>query len=113
MRTTLEVLPAVIDQCQALELVGVQLSELPSFILSTYTELLEPTSWRAALTVLAALALLGLRQLPEPHVRRCRVCGCTDLDCSQCIQKTGAPCSWVELDLCSACAPPDVPRELR
>lgn len=34
----------------------------------------------------------------------CRVCGCTDEDCSQCIEKTGEPCRWVEADLCSACA---------
>jgi hypothetical protein len=36
----------------------------------------------------------------------CRVCGCTDLDCSACIAKTGAPCRWIERDLCSACSPP-------
>jgi hypothetical protein len=36
--------------------------------------------------------------------RRCRVCGCTDDDCRQCIEKTGEPCYWVEEDLCSACA---------
>jgi hypothetical protein len=36
--------------------------------------------------------------------RRCRVCGCTDDDCHQCIEKTGKPCHWVEKDLCSACA---------
>ena len=35
----------------------------------------------------------------------CRVCGCTEHDCSQCIEKTGKPCHWVEDDLCSACAP--------
>ena len=35
--------------------------------------------------------------------RACRVCGCTEADCSQCIEKTGEPCSWVEEDLCSAC----------
>lgn len=35
----------------------------------------------------------------------CRVCGCTDGDCRQCIEKTGAPCAWVEEDLCSACQP--------
>lgn len=35
--------------------------------------------------------------------RKCRVCGCTDADCRQCIEKTGAPCHWVEADLCSAC----------
>lgn len=33
----------------------------------------------------------------------CRVCGCTDDDCSQCVEKTGEPCSWIERDLCSAC----------
>ena len=36
--------------------------------------------------------------------RTCRVCGCTDGDCSQCIAKTGQPCHWVADDLCSACA---------
>ena len=35
-------------------------------------------------------------------VRVCRECGCTDADCSGCIERTGAPCWWVELDLCSA-----------
>jgi len=38
-----------------------------------------------------------------PPERRCRVCGCTDADCRQCIAKTGQPCHWVEADLCSAC----------
>lgn len=33
----------------------------------------------------------------------CRVCGCTDDDCSECIERTGAPCSWAEAGLCSAC----------
>lgn len=39
-------------------------------------------------------------------VRRCRVCGCTDDDCSECIVATGHPCAWVkgEPDLCSRCA---------
>lgn len=31
---------------------------------------------------------------------RCRICGCTDSDCQQCIAKTFAPCHWVELDHC-------------
>jgi hypothetical protein len=39
-------------------------------------------------------------------MRKCRVCGCTDDDCRQCIQKTGEPCYWVEADLCSACQNP-------
>ena len=34
---------------------------------------------------------------------RCRACGCHDMDCWQCIEKTGAPCHWEEEDLCSAC----------
>jgi hypothetical protein len=34
----------------------------------------------------------------------CRRCGCTDDDCSGCVERTGAPCFWVEPDLCSACA---------
>lgn len=33
----------------------------------------------------------------------CRICRCTDDDCRRCIEKTGAPCSWVEPELCSAC----------
>lgn len=36
--------------------------------------------------------------------QKCRVCGCTDYDCRQCIERTGEPCYWVEPDLCSACA---------
>ena len=36
--------------------------------------------------------------------QRCRVCGCVDDDCRVCIIRTGGPCSWVEPELCSACA---------
>lgn len=36
-------------------------------------------------------------------MRSCRVCKCTDADCSGCIERTGEPCRWVEADLCSAC----------
>lgn len=36
--------------------------------------------------------------------RKCKVCGCTEDDCRQCIEKTGSPCVWVEADLCSACS---------
>lgn len=35
----------------------------------------------------------------------CRVCGCTDDDCSGCVARTGGRCWWVEPDLCSACEP--------
>ena len=34
----------------------------------------------------------------------CRMCGCIDSDCSECVERTGEPCYWVEPDLCSACA---------
>ncbi len=34
----------------------------------------------------------------------CRKCQCTEDDCSGCVERTGEPCSWVEPDLCSACA---------
>lgn len=38
------------------------------------------------------------------HLERiCRVCGCTELDCRGCIERTGSPCSWIAIDLCSAC----------
>lgn len=46
-----------------------------------------------------ALAVMFAAMKP----RSCRICGCTDDDCSQCVEKTGMPCSWVEDDLCSAC----------
>jgi hypothetical protein len=37
--------------------------------------------------------------------RHCHVCGCSEEDCSRCMERTGEPCVWVEPDLCSACAP--------
>ena len=57
--------------------------------------------------MIAAAARMPPADLPavaaEPE-RSCRVCGCTDRNCSGCIELTGAPCSWVEQGLCSACA---------
>lgn len=35
--------------------------------------------------------------------RACSLCGCIDLDCEECIRRTGEPCCWVGQDLCSAC----------
>jgi hypothetical protein len=39
-----------------------------------------------------------------PH---CRICRCTEANCSKCIERTGKPCSWAtaKKDLCSACQP--------
>ncbi|HRH68856.1 MAG TPA: hypothetical protein PLB89_05045 [Flavobacteriales bacterium] len=42
----------------------------------------------------------GLTPAP-PQV--CRVCGCTEDNCSGCVERTGRACWWVEEDLCSAC----------
>ena len=39
----------------------------------------------------------------KQQTRKCRVCGCTDNDCRQCIKAQGVPCHWVEDDLCSRC----------
>jgi hypothetical protein len=39
-----------------------------------------------------------------PSVRTCRRCGCTEMNCRGCIERTGRPCHWAEADLCSACA---------
>ena len=39
----------------------------------------------------------------EKQVRSCRVCGCTEINCNQCVEATGEPCHWVEQDLCSRC----------
>ena len=37
--------------------------------------------------------------------RRCKRCGCTEDNCSVCIERTGGPCLWIGADLCSACVP--------
>lgn len=39
----------------------------------------------------------------HPEFHRCRVCGCVDEDCSQCIEAQGYPFQWVNPDLCSRC----------
>jgi hypothetical protein len=43
----------------------------------------------------------------------CRICGCTDANCQQCIEKTGHPCHWIEEDLCSACQKEALAEELK
>lgn len=51
-------------------------------------------------------SILDLIKYPDTskdNVRTCRVCGCTDNDCTQCAERTGKPCYWVDDDLCSAC----------
>jgi hypothetical protein len=74
----------------------------------------ELAQMRLDLSVAAGQLAAVADELPlnSPLARRrtCRVCGCTDADCRQCIAKTGAPCWWVGPDLCSACADPDTNR---
>lgn len=51
--------------------------------------------------------LKGYQRVRVIGDQRCRVCGCTDDDCSQCIAATGIPCSWVEGEdppICTRCA---------
>lgn len=69
--------------------------------------------------ILYGLLLIFLRIVDwwqRHHVRygRCRHCGCTDDNCSECALATGEPCWWVDSShtLCSRCvddlAPADV-----
>lgn len=51
----------------------------------------------------AAPSKRGGRKAETKSSRKCRVCGCTEDDCSQCIEASGEPCTWVEYDLCSRC----------
>ena len=46
----------------------------------------------------------GLPWAGRKKKKVCRVCGCTDTNCKECIELTGCPCHWVEQDLCSVCA---------
>jgi len=43
----------------------------------------------------------------------CRVCECTEANCTACVEKTGRPCRWVEDDLCSACVALDAAHALK
>jgi hypothetical protein len=40
----------------------------------------------------------------DPVLDQCAVCDCTELDCSQCVGRTGEPCYWARAGVCSACA---------
>jgi hypothetical protein len=65
-----------------------------------------PAGWSPTDCAIAREAITWADELAKRQqeaVRRCRVCGCTDNDCSGCIARTGEPCHWVEQDLCSAC----------
>lgn len=65
----------------------------------------EPAARKRGSPVLGETLVDVLAAGGEVAFATCRVCGCTDVDCSGCIAKTGEPCHWVEPDLCSACSP--------
>jgi len=50
------------------------------------------------------LSAPSVEPLYEVGERTCRACGCTEHDCRGCIERTGEPCHWIDIDLCSACA---------
>lgn len=54
------------------------------------------------------LATIGFLQRHLPRYGTCRVCGCTDQSCFDCIMATGEPCCWVDEShtLCSRCVEP-------
>ncbi len=47
--------------------------------------------------------LNALRNLTPAETGKCVVCGCTEADCSSCVERTGEPCYWVAPNVCSAC----------
>ena len=47
--------------------------------------------------------LWGVEPIQGEFTRTCRVCGCTDTNCTHCILKNGKACHWVSNDLCSGC----------
>ncbi len=53
----------------------------------------------------AELSALLDKALAEGHTGKCRECGCTDDDCTGCVERTGHPCQWAAPNLCSACTP--------
>ena len=53
------------------------------------------------------LKAMVLDEVALEQAGACRRCGCSDRDCSECVERTGEPCWWVEADLCSACATPE------
>lgn len=96
----------------------------------TAAELLGVCLRLSALSVLAergdrdqslAEELLGWAELDWPQLKEqaerelktgvtiptCRICQCTEADCSGCVARTGSPCTWCSetKELCTACLP--------
>lgn len=63
------------------------------------------------LEALVAIQLAPARASIEPPPRLCRNCGCSERDACGDETAPSWACSWVEADLCSACAEPDPPED--
>ena len=63
--------------------------------------------WEPYLKMQMAVADRLERKALKPEPGTCLKCGCTDNDCSGCVERTGQSCYWAdpEKTLCSACAP--------
>lgn len=73
------------------------------------TELRELARWDMGIPASTSIPVLSpaVRLDRFPHhdgLPRCRVCGCSDDDCTACVEASGEPCHWAEADLCSRCA---------
>jgi hypothetical protein len=95
---------------------GLELDDARGLIAELCARIALDRSWSggdrawAALQRVAGLEVEGADGEPGievDDVRSCDVCGCTDDDCSECIEATGVACHWVEESLCSRCAAPD------
>lgn len=69
--------------------------------------------WLIMNTMHIQLRLNGIGSVQAPQMidhrqktdlQKCRLCGCTNDNCNDCIRRTGEPCHWVDEDLCSTCA---------
>lgn len=73
-----------------------EVAAIQQVVLALHDRLMHPPEPSDA----SVLAYIG----DEGHIsveRRCRECGCTDLNA--CVDPMFGPCSWVEADLCSHC----------
>lgn len=102
-KVSIEVLEPTPDECDFEDgmTISIDIDTFEEFSLNEFKELIKWMSEKAE-TIENDYFPDGKRK----KVRKCRVCSCTDLDCTTCIEKTGQPCYWVEEDLCSACQNP-------
>lgn len=106
LRVAVEGLPTSDGPGEIAEVTAEQAFETALAAASTAAKALDPAPLIELLLALlepAGLNVLAEALEDEAGVSRCRGCGCTDLDA--CLDPTDKlPCSWVEDDLCSACA---------